>query len=116
MSAFEAEEFEYGKIDRCVESYASLVRANGFVELYAVAEVGLDLAFVVDPCHSERDDAVGFDHAFYDARFLKFGMFVIDILHAHQHFFDGLEILFFSRVFYLKGTHDIVYIHIRLRC
>ena len=111
MSA-QSEEFEYRKIYGCVEADASFVRAYGLVELYAVAEVGLYVAFVVDPCHTECDDAVGFYHAFDDSCFLKFGMFVIYILHTHQHFFDGLEIFFFARVLRLKGAHDIIYIHI----
>lgn len=95
-----------------METDAAFVRTYRLVELYAVAEVGLHLAFVVDPCHAEGDDAVGLYHAFDDACFLKFGMLVVDILHAHQHFFDCLEIFFFARVFRLKGAHDIIYIHI----
>ena len=94
-----------------MEADAALVRADGVVELYAIADVVLHLAAVIDPCDTESDDAVGLDHALDDLGFLKLGMLVIYILHADQDLLDCLKILFFARVLGLEGIENRVYIH-----
>ena len=63
-----------------METYSALIGANGAVELHSVAQIGLYLAIVVDPCHAEGYDAVGFDHSLHNFRFLKLGVVVIDLL------------------------------------
>ncbi len=81
---------------------AALVRAYGLVELHAVAEVGLHFAAVVDPCNAERQDAVRFHHALDDFRLFKFGVLVVDVSHAQEHFAHCLEVFFFAGVLGFK--------------
>ena len=77
---FKSEELQDGEVHGRVEAQTALVRADGAVELYAVAEVHLHLAFVVNPGHPERDDTLWFDDTLYDLGFLKLRMLIIDIL------------------------------------
>ena len=56
-----------------MEADAALVGADGAVHLHAVAAVDLDLAFVVEPGHTENDDALGFRNAFQNFHFLQYG-------------------------------------------
>lgn len=94
-----------------METDAALVRANGFIELHAIAEVGLNLAAVIDPCHAECDDTVGLDHALDDACFFEFRVLVVDIGYRDKDFLHGLQILFFSRMLCFQRAHDGIYIH-----
>ena len=54
-----AEELQDAEIDGGMETHAALVRANGVVELHAIAEVDVYLSVIVGPGHAEGDDAVG---------------------------------------------------------
>ena len=94
-----------------MEADTSLVRANGVVELYAIADVILNFALVVNPCYTEGDNTVGLYHALYDFVALEFGMLVVYLFYRHQHFAHCLKILFLARVLGLKGGHDTVDIH-----
>ena len=67
-----------------VETETAFVSAEGGVVLDAVTEVHLDLAFVVNPSHTEREDTIRFNETFNDLRSFKFGVLVV-------HFFDGFE-------------------------
>ena len=80
-SLLKAEELEDGEVYGSVETDAAFVRADGIVELHAVADVVLHFAFVVEPCYAESDDAVGLDHAFYDFVAFEFGMLVVDFFY-----------------------------------
>ena len=64
-----------------MEAQATLVGANGAIELHTVADIYLHFALVVHPGHSEGDDTLGLYNALYDFCFLKLGMTVIDILY-----------------------------------
>ena len=107
----EAEELEDRQVDRCVEADTALVRADGVVELYAVADVVLHLALVVEPGYTESDDTVGFDHTFDYLVAFKFGVLVVHVLYTQEHFSHSLEVFLFAGVFGLKVGHDFVYIH-----
>ena len=107
----EAEELQDAEVDGSVEADAALVRADGVVELYAVAYVVLYFALVVDPCHAEGDDAVGLDHALDDFVALEFGMLIVDVLYGHEHLFYGLKIFLLAGVLGLEVGHDFVNIH-----
>ena len=58
-----AEEFHYGEIDRRMEAQTALVRADGGVELDAVAAVDPGHTVVVDPGDAEFYHALRFDKA-----------------------------------------------------
>ena len=94
-----------------METDAALVGADGVVELNAVADVVLHLALVVEPGHAEGHDTVGLDHAFHYFIALEFRMLVVDVLYGHEHFFDGLQIFFLTRVLCFQVGHDFVNIH-----
>ena len=64
-----AQELQDRQVDRGVETQAALVGTDGRVELDAVAAVDLDLASVIDPGHTEHDDALGLDKALDQAGF-----------------------------------------------
>ena len=64
---FEAEELDDSEIDAGVEAEASLVGADGAVELDAVAAVDLYPASVVDPCDTEHDLSLRLNETIHDA-------------------------------------------------
>ena len=56
-----------------MEPNTSFIGTDSAVHLYAVAAVDLDLAFVIEPGHTENDDALGFRDAFQNFHFLQYG-------------------------------------------
>ena len=70
----EAEELQDALVDRRMEAQTALVGADGAVELDAVAAVHLDLALIIDPGHTEGDDALGLDQTLDQAGLLVLGM------------------------------------------
>ena len=94
-----------------METDTAFVRADGVVELNAVAEVVLDFALIVDPSYTESVDAIGFNHTFDDFIFLELGMLVVDVLYREKHLANCLEVLFFARMLSFQGAHDIVNVH-----
>ena len=76
-----------------METQSTLVGADGTVELYAVAQVHLNLTFVVDPGHAERDDTLRFYNTLHNLSFLKLRMLIVDVLDTFQYFAYGLKIL-----------------------
>ncbi len=96
-----------------MESDAAFIRAYGVVELYAIADICLHFAFVVNPCDAECDNAVGFDHSFDYFCFLKLGVLVVYVGYAQKHFTHCLQILFLSGMLCLERCDDIVDIHIK---
>ena len=63
-----------------MEAQSALVRADGAVELHAIANVHLHLALVVNPRHAERGDALWLHDALDNLGFFKLGMLVVDVL------------------------------------
>ncbi len=94
-----------------METDAALVGTDGIVKLYAITNIVLHLATVVDPGHAECDDAVGLYHALDDFCFFKFGMLVVNVLYADENFLYGLQVLFFAGVLGFKPTQNIINIH-----
>ena len=94
-----------------MEAQTALVGADGAVELYAIAEIGLHLAAVVDPRHAEGEDAVGVHDALHDLRALEFGVLVVDLLDRLQYLLHGLQVLAFARVLALELGHQFAYVH-----
>jgi len=76
-----------------MEAQSALVRADGAIELNAIAQVHLHLALVVDPRHAERDDALWLHYTLHNLGFLKLRMLVVDVLDRLQHLANGLQIL-----------------------
>lgn len=62
----EAQELEYRQIDGGVKAKASLVGAQGRVELHAVSPVDLHLSLVILPGHSELNDSLG-DGSYFES-------------------------------------------------
>ncbi len=85
-----------------MEADTAFVRADGVVELYAIADVVLNFTFVVNPSYAECEDAVRFNHALDDACFLELGVLVVNVFYAEENFFHCLEKFFFTRVFSFK--------------
>ena len=108
---FEAEEFQNAEVHRRVEAESALVRTDGGVELHAVADVDLHFAFVIDPGHAESDDAFGFNQAFEQRSALPFGVLIVDVSDAEEHFVNGLEVLFLTGVASFELLHEKFDIH-----
>ncbi len=87
----EAEELEHAERDGGVEAQATLVRADGGVELDAVATVDLDLAGVIHPRHAEHDDALGLDEALEQSGLLVLGVRVDGGLQGVEDLGGGLD-------------------------
>ena len=94
-----------------MEADAALVRADGVVKLYAVAQVILYLAAVVEPGHAESDDTVGLDHTLDDLVAFKLGVTVVDVLNRHEHLMHGLQVFLLTRMLGLQVGHDFFDIH-----
>ena len=107
----ESEELQNGEVHGRVESQSAFVRADGAVELYAVSDVDLYLAFVVHPRHAEGRDALWFDDSLHDFSFLEFRMLVVHILNRGKHFSHGLQELGLSWMLLLQILHDFLNVH-----
>ena len=94
----EAEELEDREIHGWMEAEATFVRADRVVELDTVTQVYVHFALVVDPGHTESEDAIGLDKALDDFRFLKLWMLVVDALNRGEYFFHGLQVFLFTRM------------------
>ena len=108
-----AEELQDALIDRGMEAQAALVGADGAVELDAVAAVHLDLALIIDPGHTEGDDALGLDHALDQACLLVFGMLLHHGLDALQHLADSLQELRLIGIALCKAIVNALQVFIR---
>ena len=102
---FKAEEFEDREVHGSVEADTAFVRANGVVELHAIADVVLYFAFVVDPGYAEGNDTVGFNHAFDDFVALELGVLVVHFFYREQYFFHCLQIFFFTGMLGFQVSH-----------
>ena len=56
--------FQNGKINGCMETDTTFIWAYRIIELYTIAEIGLYLASIVHPCHTESEDTVRFYQSF----------------------------------------------------
>ena len=74
-----------------MEPQAALVGAQGAVELVPVAGVGMIVALIVLPDHTEGELPLRLHQTVQQIHFLILGMGVDDRLHAGQHFFHGLD-------------------------
>ena len=104
----EAEELEHAERDGGVEAQATLVRADGGVELDAVATVDLDLAGVIHPRHAEHDDALGLDEALQQGCLLILGVGVQRGLDGAEDLGRGLEELGLLGVALLELRQDLL--------
>src|SRR5437762_5227634 len=73
-----------------MEAQSALVGADGAVHLDAESAVDLDVALVIEPWHTEHEDALGLDDAFEQARRLVLGMLREDQPERVEHFRYGL--------------------------
>ena len=109
----EAEELQDALIDRRMEAQAALVGADGAVELDAVAAVHLDLALIIDPGHTEGDDALGLDQTLDQAGLLVLGMLLHHGLDALQHLADSLQELRLIGIALCKAIVNALQVFIR---
>ena len=91
-----------------MQAQATLVGADGAVELHAEAAVDLNLAVIVDPRHAEHDDAFGLDDALEEGCLLVFRMGLDDRLQGLQDLGDGLDELGLLGVLRLHLFDDVV--------
>ena len=70
----QAQELQHAERNRGVEAKAALVGANGGVELNAIAAIDLDLSRIIDPRHSEHNDALRLDKTLEQSVLFIFGM------------------------------------------
>ena len=110
-SLLETEELHNAQVDRRVETQTALVRADGAVELHAIAYIDMNFALVVGPRHTEHDDTLRFDDTFDDLCFLKFRMLVVHILDGMKHFFYCLKEFRLSWMLLSQVLHDFFYFH-----
>ena len=68
-----------------MEAQTALIRTDSAIELYTVTDVHLYLAFVVDPRHTEGNDALRLNDALHYLGFLKLRMLIVNILDRLQY-------------------------------
>ena len=108
-----AQELQDALVDRGMEAQAALVGADGAVELDAVAAVHLDLALIIDPGHTEGDDALGLDQTLDQASLLVLGMLLHHGLDALQHLADSLQELRLIGIALCKAIVNALQVFIR---
>ena len=86
-----AEELQDALIDRGMEAQAALVGADGAVELHTVAAVHLNLALIVNPRHTEGDDALRLDQTLDQSGLLVLGVLLHNGLDALQNLAHSLQ-------------------------
>jgi len=107
----ETEELQHGGVYCLVETQTAFVRADCAVELYAVTEVGLYFALVVNPRYAESEDTVRLDDTFNDFGLLKFGMLVVNLFDRFEDFAYCLQVFAFTRVAKFQVRHQFLNIH-----
>ena len=108
-----AQELQDALVDRGMEAQAALVGADGAVELHTVATVHLDLALIIDPGHTEGDDALGLDQTLDQASLLVLGMLLHHGLDALQHLADSLQELRLIGIALCKAIVNALQVFIR---
>ena len=96
-----------------MEAQAALVRADGAVELDAVAAVDLHLALIIDPGHTEADDALGLDQTLDQAGFFVLGVLLHHGLDALQNLADCLQKLRLIGIALCKAIVNALQVFIR---
>ena len=94
-----------------METDTAFVRANGIVELHAIAQIGLHFTFVVHPSDTEREDTIGFHQTFNNLCLFEFRMLIVDIFDRKKYFLYGLKILRFTGMLCLQRGHNTFNIH-----
>lgn len=80
-----------------METQTAFVRTDRAVELNAVAQVGLNFAFVVHPRYAEGEDTIRLYEALNDLGFLELRMLVVNFLDGLEYFAYGLQVFVFTR-------------------
>ena len=110
-----AQELNDGRRDGRMQAQAALVRADGGVELHAVAAVHMHLARVVHPGNTELNEAFRLHHTLQNALLFQFGMLFHISLQALQHLAHSLQKFGFARAapayFVIHARQIIVFKH-----
>ena len=93
-----------------MQAQTALVRADRAVELHAETTVDLHLALIVNPRHTEDDDALRFDEALEQGGFLILRVGLDHDAQRLKHLGDGLDELGLLRILFLDVRDDVVYI------
>ena len=107
----ETKELQNTQIDGCVETQATLIRANGTIKLDAIAKIDLYLALIVNPGHTECRNTLGFYDTFHNLCLLEFGVLVVHVLNGFQHLAHCLQELYFTWMFTLQILHNFLNFH-----
>ena len=94
-SLLETEELQHRRVHGLVETQTAFVGTDRAVELNAVAQVGLNFAFVVHRLYE----------ALNDLGFLELRMLVVNFLDGLEYFAYGLQVFVFTRVLTLQFCH-----------
>lgn len=104
-SLLETEELQHRRVHGLVETQTAFVGTDRAVELNAVAQVGLNFAFVVHPRYAEGEDTIRLYEALNDLGFLELRMLVVNFLDGLEYFAYGLQVFVFTRVLTLQFCH-----------
>ena len=107
-----AQELQDRQVDRGMETQAAFVGTDGRVELHTVTAVDLNLALVIDPGHTEHDDALGLDKALDQAGLLVLGVGSHNGLQALEDFLNSLQEFFLFGVTLCQVVIDALEIRI----
>ena len=94
-----------------METETSLVGSDSAVELYAIAQVGLDITVIVNPGNTESEDPVGLDDSLDDLCLLNPRTLFVAILDGRTSLLYRPLIFFLSRVLGLETGHDFCGFH-----
>ena len=107
----EGEELQNAQVHRSVETDTALVRTNHVVVLDAVAHVGLHIALVVGPGHTELHETIGDAETLNEVCALKLRVFVVLFFDGSQHLAYGLDVLGFVGESLFQILNDCCCLH-----
>ena len=94
-----------------METETAFVRTDSRIELHTIAEVGLHLTLVVNPCNTESEDTIGLYHTLHNLRLFKLRMLIVNLFDRLENLLNGLQILCLARVFRSQLLHDCFDFH-----
>ena len=94
-----------------MKANAALVRTDGVVVLNAITHIGLHVALVVHPCHTEGDDAVRYAKTLNEVGTVELGMAVILILNGTENLAHSLDVLRLVGEALVKTLYDFCCFH-----
>ena len=75
-----------------METNATLIRTYGVIMLHTIAHIGLHIALVVNPRHTERNDTIGYAKTLYKVCTVELGVTVVLFFNCTEYLAHCLDV------------------------